>query len=420
MSRHKEKPPDGRKKRSIRIWFGIFFALGVGATLFGRSLAGLLREKNGGRAAVPSAPAGRTDQPTAGPKGPWGTLEYKSMPLENYEELYPNGAELIGPPRWVFENYSQKQLAELLGACDLTDEQRAFLLDTNHWEVLTNGFAISPGDELAFGLKKAARQCLYPILARSAENSVQSSPFHFPLDGFDERFANSRFPSEKIEMIRGLTYTNNGVLCLCVEEQLQKLLTADEFMRLMETLYFAPTWRVGLRVTSDSDVNALARYWGRGGREKMLRPLLESLARNGGSINISYFLPPFARLRLYTYPDSDKEPAAAKEDCFYTALNFFNERPDPRLADGENASKELKANYYRIQDQLRFGDLIALVDSNRKPVHICVYIADDIVFTKDGMGFARPWVLMKFRDMLTDYAFEKTLTVVHFRRKDMI
>jgi hypothetical protein len=423
MSSQKQIESNRQRGKSVRICFGICFALGVLVTLLGETLVASLREKNTGTVvpALASA-ASPLGLPKTGSQGPWGNLEYRRIPLENYEEQFPHGLEPVTSRRWVFENYSRQQLVELFNSCDLTDAQKAWLLDTNRWEALANGYEISPNDELVLGLSKITKQRLYPILGRSETNYMQWQPFRFPLNGINERFADSGLPPQKIALIRELTYTNGDSLCLCADEPALKSFTSNEFQCLARTLYSTPTLRVGLRVTPGSDIDALVKYWGRGGREKAIRPLLESLARipGGESINISCLLPPFARLRLYTYVDPQTELLATKEDCFYTALNFFSGQPDPQLANGDYARKEMSANYYRIQDNLIFGDLIALVNPEQKPVHICVYVADDVVFTKQGSGLGHPWVLMKIPDMLADYAFEKSLSVVHFRRKDMI
>lgn len=423
MSRQKKKPLNQPEKKCVRVRSGMFFVSGVLLTLLGQSLASWSRDKNSGPVtSALTAGAGSAERPMAGRTGPWGVIEYRNVPLEDYDEEFPHGLDHVTSRRWVFENYSRQQLVELLNSCDLTDAQKARLLDTNRWEALANGYQISPDDELILGLSETAKERLYPVLGRSETNYMQCQPFRFPLDGLDERFADSGLPPQKIALIRQLTYTNGNSICLCADEPALKSFSSNEFQCLARTLYSTPTLRLGLRVTPGSDIGALAKYWGRGGRQKAVRPLLESLARipGGESINISCLLPPFARLRLYTYVDPQSDMLATKEDCFYTALNFFSEQPDPRLVDGDYARNELSAKYYRIQDNPVFGDLIALVDSNRKPIHICVYIADDIVFTKEGTGSSHPWVLMRFRDVLTDYAAEESLTVVHFRRKDMI
>jgi hypothetical protein len=424
MSRQKQIESNRQRRKSVRICFGICFALGVLVTLLGETLAASLREKNIGTV-VPAlaSTASPLGLPKTGSQGPWGNLEYRRIPLENYEEQFPNGPGRSRSQRWVFENYSHQQLAELFNSCDLTDAQKAFLLDTGRWEALADGYAILPTDELILGSSRASRQRIYSILARSAKNEYQSVPFRFPLDGFDEQFADSGLSRERIEMLRELTYTNDGVLCLCVDEALQRSLTTGEYQCLIKTLYTVPTWRVGLIVMPTSDIDGLVKYWGRGGREKTIRPLLQSLARtpNGESINISSLLPPFARLRLYSYPDPENDPLANKEDCFYTALNFFNSQPDPKLADSENATKVLNANYYQVRGSPVFGDLIALRDStNNNVIHICVYVADDLVFTKNGVGFFNPWVLMRIPEMLAVYASENPPHMLLLRRKDMI
>jgi hypothetical protein len=55
-----------------------------------------------------------------------------------------------------------------------------------------------------------------------------------------------------------------------------------------------------LRVTPQSDLDALIRYWGQGERGRAMRPFLESLVKvpAGEVVNVSYFLPAMARMRL--------------------------------------------------------------------------------------------------------------------------
>jgi hypothetical protein len=152
---------------------------------------------------------------------------------------------------------------------------------------------------------------------------------------------------------------------------------------------------------------------------RTLRPLFESLARKpeGGVINITQLLPGFARFRLYTYPDPLKDPNTDREDCFYSALNFFNETPDLRLLDDGAASKTLRTDFYATNDRWAFGDLLLLTDSNGSGIHCCVYLADDVVFTKNGGTFLQPWKLMKIPALLACYTFDKSPNLIHLRRK---
>jgi hypothetical protein len=49
---------------------------------------------------------------------------------------------------------------------------------------------------------------------------------------------------------------------------------------------------------------------------------------------------------------------------------------------------------------------------------MCVYIADDFVFTKNGVGRSQPWVFMKLSDVNTMYfGFGNAGKTITLRRK---
>ena len=52
-------------------------------------------------------------------------------------------------------------------------------------------------------------------------------------------------------------------------------------------------------------------------------------------------------------------------------------------------------------------------------VHSSVYLADDIVFTKNGINFAQPWVTMRIKDMVGNFSALEPVKIAYFRRKDM-
>lgn len=67
---------------------------------------------------------------------------------------------------------------------------------------------------------------------------------------------------------------------------------------------------------------------------------------------------------------------------------------------------------------LRFGDIIVLSDpQDGKIIHSAVYIAGDIVFTKNGMALQRPWILMRYNDMLSRYSMDFTPNTQVYRQK---
>jgi hypothetical protein len=264
---------------------------------------------------------------------------------------------------------------------------------------------VTPPERLLWFLSNHGRQQIYSVLGQSAANYSQANPFRFPSGTFDLRFKDSGLPLEDISLIKRLSYTKGDSLCFSDLETVQGLLKPEDFNDLLETLYAIPAYSLRVRVTEDTDVDAMVRYWGRGGREKLIAPLLHALARvpHGGTMNVSYLLPPFARLRLYTYPESWDDPEALKEDCFFSALNFFNQRPDTNFLSEAYSRRILERDYSPVRGEPTFGDIIMLISAEGMGIHLCVYLADGFVFTKNGVTPASPWVIMRLEDMLALY-----------------
>ena len=134
---------------------------------------------------------------------------------------------------------------------------------------------------------------------------------------------------------------------------------------------------------------------------------------------MEYLLPPFARLRLNTFPNPSTDPMAIRQDCFWSAMNFFNETPDPQYYDQQSTVRALKDDFYITREKPVFGDRIMLMDKSNMALHMCVYIADGVVFTKNGADFKAPWVLMKLSDMLALYPSTQGLSLVTYRPKNL-
>ena len=352
--------------------------------------------------------------------GPAGVIEATEIPFSHPDGVFPDRGDRLKPERWVFNNLSEKALIAFFESCDLRPAERKLLQDRDRWIVASNQCVIAPPSKLIWSISPRARQQIYSTLAKSPENYPQFYPFRFALGRFDEKFKGSGLPQTTIEKVRQLTYTNNGYQCFADLEAVHATLKAAEFNDLVETLCAAPAFLLRLHVAEGSDPQALIGYWGKGGREKLISPMLNSLARvpGGGWINISYLLPPYARLRLYTYPDGWGDRTAPLQDCTFTALNFFNDAPDPRLFDMAYREKFLNSAYGVIHDDPGFGDLVTLLDSKNQIFHACVYIVDGFVFTKNGINPDHPWILMKISDMLGLYeAVEKSPRVEFLRRK---
>jgi hypothetical protein len=392
----------------------VAFCLGVAITFAVTRMGGT--KANAQRSNMASATNGVAK---SGAK-PWGDLEVTSIPFENSEDVFLDRAERLKKPEWVFEPGTAAQVQEFLQTIDLSEQQKRELLATNSWSVQASNCTIHPSEDLVLNLSRTAREKIYGALAQCSSNYAQCFPFRFPPNRFEQRFANSGLSAESVQLVRSLCYTNDGLMSFADVGVAGAKLKPAEFEGLIRVLYSVPTVRLRLRVHPDSNIDQLAAYWGKGGREKRVRPILESLARlpGGDTVAVSYLLPGAARLRLYTFPDVVRDPKEAREDCFYTALNFFNKYADDRFFDKGNSRQALQNDYAVMSEQPTFGDLIAVLNARGDALHIAVYIAEDVVFTKNGVNTLQPWVLMRMDDMMSYFPSAEPLNMVILRKKD--
>jgi hypothetical protein len=269
-------------------------------------------------------------------------------------------------------------------------------------------------------LNSASRRKIYSVLAQSPANFAQCAPFRFVPGTFLDFLVESGLTSRNVARISRLAYASSGITCFADLAAVQAVLSQTEFEKLVGALYETPALALRLHVTPDSDIDALARYWGKSGRESIIKPLLKALGKvpGGASINVSLLLPPFARDRLYTYPVSWNNPDAEREDCFFTAMNFFNESTDTNFLDANYTQTVLNAEFEPATGRPTYGDLVAVRNSTGGIVHMCVFVAKNVVFTKNGVNGAQPWVLMRMNDMLRIYqASQARGQVLFFRHR---
>ena len=347
---------------------------------------------------------------------PWGELESTSFALERPDELSPEN-DPVTKPIWNFPGANLEKLSSILQATGLSDDDRKLLLDSANCRVTAVGCTIQPPVQLVLNLPAPIRQKLYGELARDPANFDQRFPFLYRMGRFDEWFFESGLPSEKIDLIERLSYTNGNSLCFADIESFRSISSSNENYLLIKALSRVSTELVRVRVQPGT-VPGLLQYWGRGRRD-LLKPLLESLARTSDPrVGVGFLLPSFARLRVFTYPDPLKDSNASREDCYWSSMNFFSESPDPRFFDFAETVRTLRQDYITVEDRpAAFGDVILLQDAKGQSVHMCVYIAEDIIFTKNGAHYLQPWVLMRYSDVLAHYPDAVPSQTKLFRRR---
>jgi len=346
-----------------------------------------------------------------------GEFEYMRLPLEEPKAFLPDTSQPLPSPRWVFANYTRRQLANLINACEFTEQQRKSLLEAAHPEPSLSGMAVLPSPKLVLEMSRSARQKIYSILSQCPVNSAQCHPFRFRAETFEQWCAEAGLSEELLQVLRKLTYSQGGSLCFCDGAVAQSALTPEEFHKLVKSLYGERTFIMRLLITPDTDIEGITRYWRKGGRVEAIRPLLESMRKipGGAGLNISFLLPSFAESRLYTYADPGDDAEGTRENCFWSAMNFFNDKPDPRFVSAEESRRTLAQEYSEVAGSPVYGDVVTLENTGGSLVHMCVYLADHVVFTKNGSDHTQPWVLMKMSDMLGYYNVREPMKMRVYR-----
>ena len=362
---------------------------------------------------IPAVPT-RTNVP------PWGELVEYDVEFEKPDEYItvPTGTNLT--TRWFVGHSARREFEQLALSAGIPAGQVAALLDTNRCAAVSNGVWLFPGHELVFRLKPESRQLIYGKLAEFTENTDYMFPFCYRQDALDRWFKNSGLSSGTVELVGRFLYPRGRAMCFSDSAELMnRVPAAHERLRLLKTLWRQAGVVVKLRIRPESDIDRLMAYWGVGYHAKDFRPLLESMARlpDGGNLDIVHLLPPFARRRLYSYPPPPRNAVEANRDCHWTSMNFINEEPDDRFCNREFVIAKLTTDYAQIAQPGRLGDLIFWKDDEGVAIHSAVYIADDIVFTKNGANYMQPWTLMRIDDLLAAYPREEPMNMVCYRSK---
>ena len=193
----------------------------------------------------------------------------------------------------------------------------------------------------------------------------------------------------------------------------------EERIRFRQALSRTPTI-VAKVLLNSANVVDIADYWGRGTRFKNTLPFLQSMARVPGvdKLDVIHLLPASVRKILYTFPNPLLTENGYLPDCHWTSLNFFNTDPLERLSDPIQATQYTLENFRVVEAPYQCGDVLFFTDiKTGDAYHSCAYIADDIVFTKNGRSPLQPWVLMKIEQVKTLYDLHFRTQTVAYRRK---
>lgn len=348
---------------------------------------------------------------SAGAPGPWGRLERTRFHLEQPEEFLRSSYCDTAPPRWILPGYTAERLRELLTSVDADASSLRETMASLRCDV--TGCTAVPSAELGLRLSPESRGRLYREIGRFQENLAYAFPFSRPVNEDTWRDLGDIVDLSLIERVswrqgNSLRFSDLHLLCRQARSDRDRLRIVEALARMGGVM----AW---INVDANTDLDAIERYWERGSRRRELRPMLEALARRpgGGQLDIIHLLPAFARRRLNTFSGPDDPP----RDCYWSALNFFtHEQPPDVFVDGQGAEAALRRDYTQIPwEQRTLGDVILFVVPGSGPLHAANFVADDLVFTKNGNNARRPWALSPLSDVREIYPEATELRVYRLR-----
>ncbi|MCB1234363.1 MAG: hypothetical protein KDM91_04775 [Verrucomicrobiae bacterium] len=414
-----------------RWWLGMFLMIAwagpgrsepVDITLIPAPVSG-----SGGGEALQSNPnpAGGDPSVKLTVPGSWGDLEYYPMILEPpdaYVLAMPDLKTHLEPNRWNFSGMNAGAAVAILRDAGLPDETIDRLAVPPVMNETPEGTVFEPSDELILGLTMDARTKLYGALAKANPTSIYSKPYVIDSKGFFSMSERSGISSGAQNLIDRLTFYQVGSKSFSDIGLVLRNCTGDEERwRVVKTLLREKSLNLRLRLSKSSDIEALADYWSSGGRNKDVIPLLESVVNTEGveRLDVVHLLPPNTRKLIHTYPRPMMSVGQQLPDCFWTAFNFFSYDPSDRHFDSIAFEAQLAGRYERATKPYQFGDLIVIANpADGSALHACNYVAGDIVLTKNGRSFNRPWVFSRLQDVVSGYLKAPKVSVAFFRLKE--
>jgi len=352
--------------------------------------------------------------------GPWGKITVLPILLEAPASMLSVNFRL-GDGNWYFQARSAEEVAAFLRGAGLTPEQTAQVLPALRTVPGRDGLlAAAPPEALVRALTPDVRSTLYDKLAATPENFAQVEPFRTTELHLDAYLDPEKLPPELIAEVKGLMWRRGSGLFFSDYNMVADKISSPALkVALLRQLTHKSSVVLSLDIPPDSDeVENLVAYYGVNGRRDKVEPLLHAVSESGGgTLGLANMLPAFARSRLYRFPD----PLPGKDispDCHWTTFNFFNRgQPDDSLNDAATVGKVLSDKYAEVKGQPQFGDVVLLTMPDGSSIHSATYIADHIVFTKNGPSLASPFIFSTIEDMLAFYPSSEKITLTYYRLK---
>lgn len=351
--------------------------------------------------------------------GPWGDLEVRTVYLEAQDTLLAAVAKPNSVTRWVFEQTTETAVRGVLLRCEVPAGVTDRLLDPARRVATGNVISLYPSVDDLVAISPASRSALYAELAKSSANEYQRDPVYILGGDLTDWLMDAGLSEEQKDLFRKLVWKRGEAL---VFSDIQALLTlAKTSAEVLSTFRAVTRVRcliVELQLPLKGDRNQFIEYWSAGQTDAPRLTFVNAITKRRApqTVDITHFLPSLMRQRAYTFPEIELGLKGRFPDCHWTSLNFFNITPKEYYLDTRLAAAQLVENYTTVEMPYKYGDVLCFLDGG-EGLHTCVYIADDIVLTKNGDGILAPWALMQIKDVDSIYRRSPTTRIQGFRLK---
>lgn len=352
--------------------------------------------------------------------GPWGTLECYLVALEPpASQLW--GGLFIEETVWEFPLPNGEAVMELFESLGFPAPLREAIRREGQWS--ENGIGtltqVALDDELVRMIGPEQRKAVTgwwqenhrDFLARLIVNIEPGN-----LDLIERRVGRAvREATERVAFRRG-----NITALLDRAYLLRQLGSEAEKEAFIRSVFTSHTLVARLVIDDATDLESVIDYWSAGGKNPEVESVIKGLYYAGGveNLDIVHLLPANAKKYLFSFTRyQDINPFNAP-DCFWTALQFFRPAMSQRVLDSLPLDYYLDADFEMVVGEPRFGDLVCFFDPDTHDfVHAYVYIAGDVVFSKNGTSFIRPHVLTTFDQMMSVYDDGERFVFQVYRRR---
>ena len=349
----------------------------------------------------------------------FGELTIRAIYLEAPAYLLDLVGKPSTKPRWAFAGATEASLRELFRKAGLPAEMQAKLFDPAQRVQQDGALVLFPPVDDLIALDPAVRAVIYAELAKCELNEFHQNPVFIVGADLEDWLRQSKLSTRQKEVFRKMVYKRGRALAFSdIRTLLLFAESPEEVSQVFRTVTRTRALLVTLRLPASANLESLMDYWTGGFADTDTRPLLEAaVARDSVTeLDAARLLPALARRRVYTYPTLDQSVNGRLPDCHWTSLNFFRNTPKSYYLDTRLAASSLLADYTPVAPPYRFGDLLTFITGD-SVLHSCVFIADDIVYTKNGENILAPWVMQRMDDVMAIYQPDASVRIQGFRIK---